>query len=269
MNQRPPLPNRERPGLIRVILEKPLGIVFEPISVAQHAPHASDSSSVLDVGAKIKILTGGGAAAKTNKLMIGDELVSIDDEFTSHLYFDDIMDIFVRSRRSLSLLFRAGPEKHRKTLTSRHKVTSEMKSSDSIGSSRSNAEERENYFNKKAVNVIKDAIAKSDRAKYVVYDHIETRQERLSERENTNGKADRGFVEIFFDALCSPCGMKSVEVPSKKISKNSIYERRRRAYMRRKEGKHNTLESFMQHNSFMKNHHNNLIISFLWKYNQH
>ena len=86
-------------GLIRLSLRKPMGIVFEPMT----DPHNASQQR----GVRICDLPRTGAAALSNKLQVGDELLSINDKTMSRLTFDEIMDFIIEADpESVSLLFR-------------------------------------------------------------------------------------------------------------------------------------------------------------------
>ena len=86
-------------GLIRLVLRKPMGIVFEPMT----DPHNPSQQR----GARICDLPRTGAAALSQKLELGDELLSINDTTMSRLTFDEIMDFIIEAdKERVDLLFR-------------------------------------------------------------------------------------------------------------------------------------------------------------------
>ena len=97
-------------GLIRLTLNKPMGIVFEPMT----DPHNSSQQR----GVRICDLPRTGAAALSRKLEVGDELLSINNKTVSRLTFDEIMDIIIEANpEAVNLLFRR-PRKEQLTATS-------------------------------------------------------------------------------------------------------------------------------------------------------
>jgi hypothetical protein len=86
-------------GLIRLTLRKPMGIVFEPMT----DPHNPSQQR----GVRICDLPRTGAAAMSQKLELGDELLSINDKTMSRLTFDEIMDFIIEAdKERVDLLFR-------------------------------------------------------------------------------------------------------------------------------------------------------------------
>ncbi|KAL7538773.1 hypothetical protein ACHAXR_008786 [Thalassiosira sp. AJA248-18] len=86
-------------GLIRLTLRKPMGIVFEPMT----DPHNPSQQR----GVRICDLPRTGAAAMSQKLEVGDELLSINDKTMSRLTFDEIMDFIIEAdKERVDLLFR-------------------------------------------------------------------------------------------------------------------------------------------------------------------
>lgn len=86
-------------GLIRLTLKKPMGIVFEPM----YDPNQPS----LQRGVRICDLPRTGAAALSRKLLVGDELLQINDRTVSRLSFDEIMDFIIDADpESVNLLFR-------------------------------------------------------------------------------------------------------------------------------------------------------------------
>ena len=86
-------------GLIRLMLRKPMGIVFEPM-------YDPNQASV-QRGVRICDLPRTGAAALSRKLEVGDELLSINDKTMSRLSFDEIMDFIIEADpEQVNLLFR-------------------------------------------------------------------------------------------------------------------------------------------------------------------
>lgn len=90
-------------GLVRLSLQKPMGIVFEPAQLLTDPP----------TGARVTELIPGGDAALTNLLREGDELLTLDDETVNKVSFDDIIDMIQNSnggngdeQHRISLLFR-------------------------------------------------------------------------------------------------------------------------------------------------------------------
>lgn len=86
-------------GLIRLTLRKPMGIVFEPMA----DPHNPSQQR----GVRICDLPRTGAAALSQKLEVGDELLSINDKTMSRLTFDEIMEYIIEANPDrVDLLFR-------------------------------------------------------------------------------------------------------------------------------------------------------------------
>lgn len=86
-------------GLIRLTLKKPMGIVFEPM-LDPHNPSQQRGVRICD-------LPRTGAAAMSQKLELGDELLSINDKTMSRLTFDEIMDFIIEAdKERVDLLFR-------------------------------------------------------------------------------------------------------------------------------------------------------------------
>lgn len=86
-------------GLIRLTLRKPMGIVFEPMT----DPHNPSQQR----GVRICDLPRTGAAALSQKLEVGDELLSINDKTMSRLTFDEIMEFIIEADADrVDLLFR-------------------------------------------------------------------------------------------------------------------------------------------------------------------
>ena len=86
-------------GLIRLTLRKPMGIVFEPMA----DPHNPSQQR----GVRICDLPRTGAAALSQKLEVGDELLSINDKTMSRLTFDEIMEFIIEAdAERVNLLFR-------------------------------------------------------------------------------------------------------------------------------------------------------------------
>ena len=86
-------------GLIRLILRKPMGIVFEPMY--------DPITPSIQRGVRICDLPRTGAAALSRKLEVGDELLSINDKTMSRLSFDEIMDFIIDADpEAVKLLFR-------------------------------------------------------------------------------------------------------------------------------------------------------------------
>ena len=86
-------------GLIRLALRKPMGIVFEPMA----DPHNPSQQR----GVRICDLPRTGAAALSQKLEVGDELLSINDKTMSRLTFDEIMEYIIEvDAERVDLLFR-------------------------------------------------------------------------------------------------------------------------------------------------------------------
>jgi len=86
-------------GLIRLTLRKPMGIVFEPMT----DPHNPSQQR----GVRICDLPRTGAAALSQKLEVGDELLSINDKTMSRLTFDEIMEFIIEAdAERVDLLFR-------------------------------------------------------------------------------------------------------------------------------------------------------------------
>ncbi|KAL7507742.1 hypothetical protein ACHAXN_004895 [Cyclotella atomus] len=86
-------------GLIRLTLRKPMGIVFEPMA----DPHNPSQQR----GVRICDLPRTGAAALSQKLEVGDELLSINDKTMSRLTFDEIMEFIIEAdAERVDLLFR-------------------------------------------------------------------------------------------------------------------------------------------------------------------
>lgn len=91
--------NTASSGLIRLTLRKPMGIVFEPMT----DPHNPSQQR----GVRICDLPRTGAAAMSQKLELGDELLSINDKTMSRLTFDEIMDFIIEAdKERVDLLFR-------------------------------------------------------------------------------------------------------------------------------------------------------------------
>lgn len=211
----------ERPSLIRLTLYKPMGIVFEPIPKNNSSSKSvSRSGKVLDddTGARIKHLSPRGAAAKTSKLRVGDELISIDDEFTSQLPFDDIMSIFVNAKRSFSLLFRARKEsplmsiivvpslsrvenENRQGLSNQNPKLKRQKSK-ILKESKYDQNLAVALRNKVVANAKKQEKGRRSRS------FIQEEKSREPMDENAPPPIDRGIIEMFFDTLCAPCGLK-------------------------------------------------------------
>jgi len=96
-------------GLIRLTLRKPMGIVFEPMT----DPHNPSQQR----GVRICDLPRTGAAAMSQKLELGDELLSINDKTMSRLTFDEIMDFIIQAdKERVDLLFRR-PNRNKETGT--------------------------------------------------------------------------------------------------------------------------------------------------------
>ena len=94
-----PSPNASSTGLIRMTLRKPMGIVFEPMT----DPHNPSQQR----GVRICDLPRTGAAAMSQKLEVGDQLLSINDKTMSRLTFDEIMDFIIEAdAERVDLLFR-------------------------------------------------------------------------------------------------------------------------------------------------------------------
>ena len=86
-------------GLIRLTLRKPMGIVFEPM----YDPNNPSTQR----GVRICDLPRTGAAALSQRLEVGDELLSINDKTMSRLTFDEIMDFIIEADPDqVNLLFR-------------------------------------------------------------------------------------------------------------------------------------------------------------------
>ena len=97
-------------GLIRLAWRKPMGIVFEPMT----DPHNPSQQR----GVRICDLPRTGAAAMSQKLEVGDELLSINDKTMSRLTFDEIMDFIIEAdKERVDLLFRR-PDKEKLLNTS-------------------------------------------------------------------------------------------------------------------------------------------------------
>lgn len=214
----------QRPGIIRITLKKPMGIVFEPIvDNAQNNKRRSEDN--LDVGAKIKDLPKHGDAAKTGQLGLGDELLSIDDEFTTDLAFDEIMNIIVREKKSLSLLFRKAPAKPKPVIDTKFSDIKSVTSKDEVDTTK----KREKDYDEKAAQLIKRAVNKKKerREKDREYEEWENEGREREEWENerrgrgrraredkvrdlqeaqANEVVDGTFVDMLIDTLCSPCG---------------------------------------------------------------
>jgi hypothetical protein len=98
----PPPPSSKAPsanGLIRLSLKKPMGIVFEPMD----DPH----NAAQQRGVRICELPRTGAAAMSNLLQVGDELLSINNKPMARLTFDEIMDFIIDiDPGNVDLLFR-------------------------------------------------------------------------------------------------------------------------------------------------------------------
>jgi hypothetical protein len=76
-----------------------MGIVFEPM-VDPHNPSQQRGVRICD-------LPRTGAAAMSQKLELGDELLSINDKTMSRLTFDEIMDFIIEAdKERVDLLFR-------------------------------------------------------------------------------------------------------------------------------------------------------------------
>ena len=83
---------------MRLALRKPMGIVFEPMT----DPHNPSQQR----GVRICDLPRTGAAAMSQKLEVGDELLSINDKTMSRLTFDEIMDFIIEADKDrVDLLF--------------------------------------------------------------------------------------------------------------------------------------------------------------------
>lgn len=208
-----------RPSLIRVKLVKPMGIVFEPVPDAKRGSKYPTTDSIADVGAQIKSMTPDGAAAVTGKLKVGDQLVSIDDEFTTDVLFDDIMDMFVKSKRSLSLLFRAPPEEPKKKLfiTETGWVNTKTFTLSSLS-----IEETERRSDEKTDTAVRCDTSTDEKR------HVDRVVSPETTRDTRNNRPDqnfeRGLIEIFFDSICSPCGVKDDPIyPAESLQKNDEY----------------------------------------------
>jgi hypothetical protein len=94
-------------GLIRLTLRKPMGIVFEPMT----DPHNPSQQR----GVRICDLPRTGAAALSQKLEVGDELLSINDKTMSRLTFDEIMEFIIEAdAERVDLLFRRPAKENKK-----------------------------------------------------------------------------------------------------------------------------------------------------------
>ena len=90
---------------MRLALRKPMGIVFEPMTDS-HNPSQQ-------CGVRICDLLQTGAAAMSQKLEVGDELLSINDKTTSRLTFDEIMDFIIEADKDRVYLLSRRPGKDR------------------------------------------------------------------------------------------------------------------------------------------------------------
>lgn len=204
-----------RPALIRITLKKPMGIDFEPITAGRKAG--------LDVGAKIKDLPKYGDAAKSGQLDVGDELLSIDDEFTTNMGFDAIMNVLVREKKSLSLLFRRAPEKPEPEPVS---SPAEAEVGDSAISP---LKKKEKNVDGKAAQIINETVNKEkDRLEKeeliskdddIASESAQVKDESIKENERSKVTFETDiqepppktvardtFVGAIIDTLCGPCG---------------------------------------------------------------
>lgn len=199
-----------------------MGIVFEPIPQTKSRSKSTingKQSPDDETGARIKHLSIRGAAIKTGQLRVGDELISIDDEFTSQLPFDDIMSIFIRSKRSFSLLFRARKESPLMSIIVIPSQTMKENENKSI------SPEQKLKLKRKNSKILKESkydenLAMALRNKVVMnakkHEKGNRRGKHFSQEEKSRDHGDenkpppidRGFVEMFFDTLCAPCGLK-------------------------------------------------------------
>lgn len=200
----------QRPSLIRIDIEKPMGIVFEPVPQNESVRKHHGPKRNLDLGARIKDMTKGGAAELTGKLMIGDQLLSIEDEFTTNLPFDDIMDYIVRGKKSISMLFKKTSEEPKSHHPPKciESLEPEIARSDSGMGKSKIMKRRENHYDEKAAELIRRAVNEKK----------ERRSEERDERGGAGDDVDRNFVEIFFDTLCNPCGKHTFH-PNTQMSK--------------------------------------------------
>ena len=90
---RPPLPDAAKSKHVRVRIRKPLGIVFE---------------SLQEGSVRIIEMPMTGNAARSGRLAIWDELVSINAKSMKHRSFDFVMEQFAKAdpSKKLDLVFR-------------------------------------------------------------------------------------------------------------------------------------------------------------------
>lgn len=88
-------------GLIRISLEKPMGIIFQP---------GSEEAASSGEGVLIGELDARGAAALSKKLRVGDELLSVNDITVRNIPFDEVMKFILEAHGEMDLLFRRSEE---------------------------------------------------------------------------------------------------------------------------------------------------------------
>lgn len=226
-----------RQSLIRVQVDKPMGIVFEPIPPKDKKGNyvgIKRSKSQEDMGARVKTLIKDGSAAKTGKIKIGDELLCVEDDFTTGMTFDDIMDQIVRNKNSLSLLF------HRTVRIK--KEDNQIKDTAPIPSTISSESGVAEYKDPKTIeeihSVIEDAHEKEGLPVAEEQEKAEPVVEKIEENPTLDDirgnpaeaevvevktEENRGLVSMLLDTFRNPCGRSHPEHATVEIAEDGGY----------------------------------------------
>ena len=205
-------------GLIRLTLNKPMGIVFEPMT----DPHNSSQQR----GVRICDLPRTGAAALSRKLEVGDELLSINNKTVSRLTFDEIMDIIIEANpEAVNLLFRR-PRKEQLNATSNQASIptgpAAMIQKTNSRDQRTGVKWMDGKDGSQPLEEEKKKVKKSERKKKSRSDKDDEstmtgesrhtleqmdRDHRRDRRRRSNGKSNyenESFLDMLIDSFCAP-----------------------------------------------------------------
>lgn len=182
-------------GLIRLMLRKPMGIVFEPM-------YDPNQASV-QRGVRICDLPKAGAALLSRKLEVGDELLSINDKTMSRLSFDEIMDFIIEADpEQVNLLFRR-PRKEALVARTKPPVVS---STGTAGVKWVDDAERKKGKDEKGGKI--DPKNRLKRGNKKDDETVESEVDRAGKgRKKTRGKGVRyeneSFLDLLIDTICA------------------------------------------------------------------
>lgn len=200
-------------GLIRLSLKKPMGIVFEPME----DPH----NAAQQRGVRICELPKSGAAAMSNLLEVGDELLSINNKPMARLTFDEIMDFIIDvDAGNVDLLFRRpkketlAPKTSSQVKWDSNVVQAELVPIDDEGTVDDTVDDTVEYDRRRnSPRIVRGANSREEESILSQDDTFYTEQTSYTEDTRDVKKRSKGrnrryqaesFLDMLIDTMCAP-----------------------------------------------------------------